>query len=354
MLKRSLIVGISLLLSSATGMAQEPSQPMVFGASTVCSDGENGESSCGCHSYNPIGLMGDHHHAKGHWMASYRFMHMKSSGYLAGGDEVTQAQALSRFMAVPTEMTMNMHMLGLMYGATDNLTLSAMVPYLQKKMSAVNRMGTTGSMSTSGLGDMTLGATYYVPLEEAGDLHLNLGLKLPTGSHEKEVRMLNGMVMQGPYGMQLGSGVWGINPKLTWSKDLDERWRIGAQTGYLMRVGENSRGWRLGNEWDSSFFASVEVSEGFALSGRLRYLDVGALRGVDPMSAVMPTLPANVNNYGGHNLDFALGASISGKPGTGFEGHRLAAEFALPLSQYRNGVQMKKEYELTLGWQMNW
>ena len=96
----------------------------------------------------PIGVMGDHRHAKGEWMVSYRYMHMDMAGAQIGTNDVdadTIATTIpNRFFGnpgqpptlriVPTEMRMGMHMAGMMYGLNDTITLMAMVNYVTKEM----------------------------------------------------------------------------------------------------------------------------------------------------------------------------------------------------------------------------
>lgn len=350
MLKKILISGSALLLLGSPAVAENYGQPVTFGSggSSVCSD-EDCESGHCCGNYNPLSLMGAQHRTKGSWSASYRFMHSKHSGLLSQKEEVTEARALLFHPVVPRELTVNTHMFDVAYGASDAITINAQIPYLSKKM-VITDGASVGTESTSGIGDINLGATYYLPLEEAGDLHLNLNLVLPTGSLDQKVTIA-GVMEDHYYDMQMGSGTWGINPRVTWSKGLGDKWRIGAQTGYLMRLGENSLNYSLGNEWDSSLFTSFEVSDGFALNGRLRYLDIGSIKGFNPNVSHLNDMNYDVRNSGGHNLDLSLGATLVGKAGSGLEGHRLGIEFALPLSQSRNRVQLKKDFDLNLGWQ---
>jgi len=66
-------------------------------------------------SHAPIGVMGDHTHKKGEFMFSYRYMLMGMDGMLDGSDDISNAEIMNRGYAVtPTEMTMQMHMLGAM------------------------------------------------------------------------------------------------------------------------------------------------------------------------------------------------------------------------------------------------
>ena len=88
----------------------------------------------------PIGVMADHRHKKGEWMTSYRFMHMDMSGNRDGTDSLSPEEIVttvanpfanppmmpSTLRVVPTDMPMQMHMVGGMYCLSDRITLMAM------------------------------------------------------------------------------------------------------------------------------------------------------------------------------------------------------------------------------------
>jgi len=157
----------------------------------------------------PIGVMGEHLHPKGDWMVSYRFMRMDMEGNLRGNDSISISEIISptgeNFLVVPTKMTMDMHMVGLMYAPTDNLTLMGMVPYIDNSMDHRTRMGATFTTDSKGIGDVKLMALYGLKTWDGEHLHLNLGIGVPTGSIDKKDNTPMGRVRL-PYPMQLGSG----------------------------------------------------------------------------------------------------------------------------------------------------
>ncbi len=80
----------------------------------------------------PAGIVGDHMHKQGKWMAEYRYMNMYMDDNRIGQRTISDADALGPITvdgittnagATPTQMTMEMHMIHLMYGATDDVTL---------------------------------------------------------------------------------------------------------------------------------------------------------------------------------------------------------------------------------------
>jgi len=78
----------------------------------------------------PISVMGDHMHAMGEWMVSYRYMTMDMQGLLKGSDSVQPTMADTGFMMtamLPKDMTMDMQMFGAMLAISDQWTLTCMI-----------------------------------------------------------------------------------------------------------------------------------------------------------------------------------------------------------------------------------
>lgn len=122
--------------------------------------------------HGPIGVMGDHVHGKGEWMASYRYMFMDMDGMMNGTSSVSSADVFAaNYTVTPEKMTMQMHMLGMMYAVNDDITLMGMLPYSVNEMDhrifpgavpliALNDGSDTFTTKTSGVGDVKLGAMY--------------------------------------------------------------------------------------------------------------------------------------------------------------------------------------------------
>ena len=90
---------------------------------------------------------------------------------------------------VPTQMTMDMHMFGVMYAPTDWLTLMLMSSYIKKDMDHLTFMGPAGTTvlgdfttRSSGFGDTKIGGLIRLHEDDIHHFHLNAGLSLPTGS----------------------------------------------------------------------------------------------------------------------------------------------------------------------------
>lgn len=112
-------------------------------------------------SHAPIGVMGDHRHEAGEMMLSYRFMHMSMEGSRIGTNPIADADIISPegedFLVTPTRMPMDMHMFGVMFAPSHNITLMGMLPYQVNSMDHVTRPGGEFTTKSSGLGDLKLG-----------------------------------------------------------------------------------------------------------------------------------------------------------------------------------------------------
>lgn len=322
----------------------------------------------------PIGVMGDHMHSAGEWMLSYRFMHMRMEGNRIDDDEVTPQEIVTsvpnRFFGapmqpptlrvVPTEMTMDMHMFGVMYAPTDNLTLMAMLNYVEKEMDHVTFAGPVGttelgrfSTRSDGLADTKLTALYRLYDDETHHFHLNLGLSLPTGDIEETGRVLTPMgmrpILRLPYAMQLGTGTYDLLPGLTYTgRSGDFTW--GAQYRAEVRLeSENEEGYAWGDRHMATAWGAYEWAPWISTSLRLEASSQDAIDGIDPAIAA-PVQTANPAFYGGEKLELFFGVNTIGQQGI-WRGHRLAFEFGVPLYQHLNGPQMQEDYQLTVGWQ---
>ncbi len=317
-------------------------------------------------SHAPIGVMGDHVHHQGEFMFSYRYMHMAMKGNRDGSTSLSPEQIATavpnRFAnppmqppflrVVPLEMTMDMHMLGAMYAPNDHVTLMLMASYIEREMDHVTFMGPMGSTrlgrfttETSGFGDTSLSALVRL----SSQWHLTAGWSFPTGEIEETDAILTPMGTTAsprlPYPMQLGSGTYDPIVGLTFA-ERGERWGWGAQWRSKLRMGNNDEGYSLGDEHKLSAWSSYRISHAVSVSARLEYVDRDNIDGIDPRIRA-PVQTADPDNQGIERLDGLLGLNWL-LPGSK---HRLALEWAVPISQRLDGPQLATDWTLSLGWQ---
>lgn len=322
-------------------------------------------------SHAPIGVMADHFHEPGEVMLSYRYMHMEMAGNRSGTDDMSPVEIATtvpnRFFGapgqpptlrvVPTEMTMDMHMVGVMYAPAERLTLMGMVNYLDKEMRHITFQGPVGATElgtfttrTSGLGDASLSGLIKLHSDTENRLHATLGLSLPTGDIKETDEILAPTGMRPsprlPYPMQLGSGTFDLITGLTYATFRD-RYSFGSQWRSTWRLGENDEDYSLGDEHSLTAWASYLVAPVASISGRLTAFRRDNIDGIDPR-IMAPVQTADPDMQAIDRLDLSLGVNL----GDGsWRGHRIAAEFTLPMYQKLDGPQLETDWQVSFGYQ---
>jgi hypothetical protein len=202
-------------------------------------------------AHAPISIMADHPHNAGEVMLSYRYMFMDMGEMYNGSDSISSAGVFAEnYIVTPESMSMQMQMLGAMYGLNDRVTLSAMLPYSIMEMDhriapgAAPLIGLNGGKNTfttdsDGVGDLKLGSLFRIVHEGPHRFHGGFGISLPTGSiSENDVVPGPGgrIDRQLPATMQPGSGTFDLLPSLTYTHVAD-CWSAGVQAGGIIRTG---------------------------------------------------------------------------------------------------------------------
>lgn len=309
-------------------------------------------------------------------MLSCRFMHMDMDGMKHGNDRVSSAEVFAAdggYTVTPEDMSMDMHMFGLMYAPTNKLTLMLMANYIESEMdhrinpaAPAMLFGVVGGDSftteSSGWGDTKLTALYRFYLEGNRKAHIGLGISLPTGSiDEVDNTPRPGMPPtfnrnQLPAPMQLGSGTYDLLPSITYVQQF-EKWSWGAQANGVIRLeSKNDNGYRLGHVFEALGWAGYNLTDWIGVNGGFSYKWTGELQGRQdkvgqngPMGLNSVTT-AFAGNYGGERIDAILGINLLIPSGI-LKGHRLAADIRRPLRQDLNGYQLETDSVFTMGWQ---
>ncbi len=301
---------------------------------------------------SPAGIMGHHmHHAK-EFMVAYRYMRMKMAGNRDGTSSISSDDVLDRFAVAPLSMSSEKHMFGAMYAASERLTMMVMVPYVRKKMDHVTRPAMGGNAFTttaSGIGDVRLSGMIGLLQRGNHDLHVNVGISVPSGSTAKRddtPMMANARL---PYPMQIGSGTFDLLPGVTYA-GKSGRITWGAHLLTTVRLGRNKRRYSFGDSFEGTVWGAADILDWLSGSVRLGYQRWGDVKGADP--ALDPTMvqTAAPDIQAGRRLDLLFGIDMISKPGT-LDGHRFAIEFGFPVFQNLNGPQLETEWTMSAGWQ---
>ena len=264
----------------------------------------------------PIGVMADHYHKKGEWMASARYMTMGM------GDPANT-------MMGPQDMDGTMIMVGGMYAVSDKLTLAAGLKYTGRSMEMV-MMGNEMEREADGVGDLKLMA--ITPLFDNGSSRLlfSFGGTVPTGKTSETDHMGNLL----PLKMQPGNDSWSLTPGLTYTR-FGNGWSFGLQAKAAFWLDDASTAEKPGDSWQVTSWGSLTVTDNFSVSARLAYEDESAWRGVSPLSA---GARERLRGFVGTNL-YATGT------------HRIGVEFGFPIAESRGTNNMGTGTSLMVGWQ---
>ncbi|WP_299315572.1 transporter [uncultured Aquimarina sp.] len=317
-------------------------------------DKENKWSGSRPDGHAPISVMGDHTHGKGEFMFSYRYMYMNMEDLNRGSENVDFSNALPPndiYMVTPTNMPMNMHMLGIMYAPNNKITLMAMVNYSSQEMDHLTAMGGAFKTESSGFGDTKIGALYKFFNKNKQQLHGQIGLSIPTGSIDKKdvtpASTPNETIL--PYPMQIGSGTWDTEIALTYLK----QWNIlsfGTQARTTLRIGENDNEYRLGNKYSLNNWIAVTAADWLSFSGRLELGATDKISGTNPDLNPMMVITADTANSGMTYTNAGLGFNLYAFKGS-IKNLRLGFEASIPLFQNMNGIQLRNKETITLGLQ---
>jgi hypothetical protein len=327
----------------------------------------------------------------------YRFLDsLRGDGVLngsrrVGDDELTNvACGVSPCTLAPERAADHASILELMYAPTERLTLMV-APELVDRHLTVRPLGggvilppvaglpglgggqPNYRTSTGGLGDTGLYGLYR--LFDRGGMRLvaGLGVIAPTGDAGVRTSRSQDQVA---YDLQLGGGVWALQPSLTWLGRAD-RASWGAQlTGVAWLEARNREGYALGDTLDASAWAGYDVLSWLTgtvrvnhdrqarTSGGYRDHEVPALVGEkyvgDRLVPIYGSTPAPhaisgpmdlASNLGGEawNLGLGLEGVVPSGP---LAGQRLAVEWMQPLHDHVYGYQLKPTGTLSVSWRM--
>ncbi|PLX38271.1 MAG: hypothetical protein C0606_08635 [Hyphomicrobiales bacterium] len=316
----------------------------------------------------PIGVLGTRVMKQGKVTAAIRYKRIEKEGLLQGSDSISpEAVALTvpnafllppTIRVVPLKSSVDVAAASIAYGLTDDLTISAMVPYFNKKVDMLTFAGIAGStrlgvntLNSDGFGDARIGSAYRLFDTPVHHFVLNMGVSLPTGSITKEDMVLQPdgttPVRRLGYGLQLGSGTVDALPGLSyWGSTGAWQWGL-MYRGNLRLESSNRNGWRRGHMHMVSGWVGYSPTPWLDTSARLTGTTEGAVKGHDPLidGAGVGRQPGN---YGGETADLFLGLNVHGEKGV-WKGRRLGVEVGIPVYQNVNGVQLEKDYSVSAG-----
>lgn len=307
--------------------------------------------------------MFDHMHKKGDIMLGFRYAGSFAGGSMLHGENTASDQHVidngcspHACAMKPTDMTMNMYMLDIMYAPADWLTLMVMPMWMSHEMTmgplkgvmppghdehgmGMGHGGHTGSHShsTEGWGDTIFGPEIRLAEGPGYHLHISPMVSAPSGRVDYQT---NGAFTH--YGMQAGSGTWDFWPSITYTGRAD-RWTWGAQLFGIVRLeDENESGYRLGDLFQGTFWGSYRPANWISLSLRGVYTEQGKIEHHYNGPHHHSSPPDLQFNYGGRFWDIGFGVNTV-VPSGPLKGLRLSAEWLEPVMDDPNNYQLERE-----------
>lgn len=315
------------------------------------------------------GLMNDHMHEGDEVMIGLRFERQRYSGAnQRGTDDISDAEVLAAgYNTRARTMEMDMVMLDLMYAPTSDLTLMVMPHYMWHRMEMVGidpantgmghdmggghgghgggglPFGAVHEHGTEGFGDTLVSASYRLARQPGFRAHATLGVWVPTGKVDR--KNADGTFVH--YGMQSGSGTWDVEPVVTFSGS-DGALGWGGQASYRWRTSdENDSGFAFGDKARATGWVSYLLTGDLGATARAEYEHEGAIEGHynGPHSH---NTPSDIQgNYGGDTVSAGLGLNWR-MPTGGAMPPQLGVEFSVPVYQDLNGIQLPRDWRMSV------
>lgn len=326
------------------------------------------DSGMGAIDHAPIGVMADHYHKEGESMISVRQGYMAMSGNSLNGNSISNSDILAmpnplgnmpaNLSVVPTDMDMQMTMIGAMYAPSDKVTLMAMAMSMSKDMDLNSHNPMMGRdlvgtfiTSSSDISDISLGALIKLHETDTSRWHGEVTVQKSIGDNDAKDIVLTPMGMNMemilPYGMQAGDSATRLVLGLTNLKTLSEKVVWGNQLRGKFVISDND--WSFGDQAELNTWLQYALNKSVSFSSRLKVVYQDKLSGRNTMISA-PVQTANPENYGGREVHFALGVNFLTHilPG---KSDRLGLELIKPIQQEKNNLQMETDYQFILGYQ---
>jgi hypothetical protein len=288
-----------------------------------------------------------------------RYLYSGMSGQGYGTDSLTVDQVLSLFDVSPSEMTTQGFALDFAWGLTSRITLSATGVFAKKTMDHLTGLEGQPNVflfyrtEASGIQDVKANLSYDFLSRGAVRFHLFGGVSVPVGAIDSDdvTPFSNPETTQLPYTQQMGSGTFDVSPGFSFNIQ-NSKASLGLQGKATIRLGENDRGWALGDLYQGNLWAGFKASDWASASLGLRYANWGNVEGFDEDLNPNESPAHNTLTQAGWRVDLPLGVNFV-MPGGQFEGHRLSVEFLFPIHQDLDGPQLQHNWSVAAGWSVD-
>lgn len=300
----------------------------------------------------PAGMFGDHTLPAGKMFISYRYLQNSFDQNYVGSH---RTGAPTGYPFAPTRMFQDSQVALIEYGATNDFTVLASLPFQHNEITSQTTTGDYKATFTNP-GDIRIMGLLVITRGERSQSHANLGLNIPVGFLEQQ-NIGSGPAPSPtepnlPYAIRTSSGTYDLLLGYTYRKQTD-CWTFGAQANAVIPTGKNTLGYELGNQWQLTGWASRRWTDRWSTSARLDGHMNGNIRGDDGRLNTSLS-PANLANAQARNyLNGLLGVNyLLTRPEHRIREQRLFLESGIPLYQWVDGPQVGLTWTLNAAWGM--
>ncbi len=302
----------------------------------------------------PIGMFGDHTLPAGTAFLSYRYLQNSFDQNYVGSHHTGVPTA---YPYAPTWMMQNSQVALVEYGATEDFTVMAYLPF---QHNGINSQTSTGNYlaTFTNPGDVRIQGLLVVRRGERSQSHVNFGVSIPVGFLEQQ--SVGGTnppepsqtAPNNPYALRTSSGTYDLLLGYTYRKQT-EFWTFGGQANAVIPTGKNTLDYELGNQFQLTGWASRRWTERWSTSARLDGHWNGNIRGADPRLDVALSPVNQANAQARQYVNGLLGVNyLLTRPEHRFREQRLFLESGVPLYQWVDGQQLGLTWTLNAGWGM--
>ena len=177
------------------------------------------------------------------------------------------------------------------------------------------------------------------------------GLEKGLGENSEKAIVLNPMNMRTlmtlPYGMQTSDKALRLLASVTNVYKIDG-FIVGNQLGIKRTI--NEKNWNFGDEFEYNLWFQGSFNKSASYSIRLNYKNQDSIDGRD-RTIMAPVQTANPSNYGGDVLSLGIGLNTVFDLFGGKHKDRFSFEILKPIDQDKNGLQMKDDLTIQIGFQ---
>jgi hypothetical protein len=280
--------------------------------------------------------------------AGVRFYQERFRGTSIGTESLTSDEILDFFSVAPLSLDRETAEVDLRLGLFGFVTLAASMPFIHNEMLSTDDTFFFDT-SSKALGDVSIRGLFDVLEMDEYRVSLTLGGTIPTGKIKKRDATPFAAREILPYPMQAGSGTFDILAGLTFLTQNDVA-SVGAQVNSVIRVENNSRGYRLGDRFSFTVWGAHNLSDWASVSLRGLYETWGDVTGFEPGTDGTIDPSANSFAQGGDRVLIPIGVNFFLREGR-LTRHRLMLEWYYPVHQDLNGPQLSADRTLVASWQ---